>query len=742
MRAKRQDKFKDLVNLMDRVLTGYLSVEGDSPEILVQKKLWWILTLGGLPFLVVMSLMIGTQKGMLIAYINLVFGLALLFSLVSFHFHKRHIERYALFVQITILSLTSIKVYLMGGLLEAGGAIFIGLIAPLYALTTRNRKRALVFYLIYLAAMIVGTELQGDTVHDYFQYYYYMGFGLGITIAFGGLYYYTGQLEEMKRQEKIRMEELDTLKNNFYTHITHELRTPLTLILGMTEQIREDPGGNLEEGLAIIRRNGGKLLHMTNQLLDLSRMEASLMPVHWVQQDMVPYLKYLFESFHSFAESKHIELSYSISEDQLLMDFDPEKVRDVVSNLLSNAIKFTPAGGRVELKTQKKIQNGRGQLELLVIDNGPGIAEEHRERIFERYFQAIRHKDEYTEGSGLGLAITRELVLLMNGSISVSSEPDKRTVFKVTLPITNKAELVEVNNSEKAATHTFEVAHPNQEPGKDLPFELSDHRSNRKLKLMIVEDSKDVYTYLNTILSSAYEIVNAWNGEEGFRLALREVPDLIISDVMMPVMNGFAMCQKIKQDMRTSHIPIILLTARNETTSRMEGLKSGADAYLGKPFDKEELLVRVDMLIATRQRLRKSFQRIVENPDLISAEERLSAKHGEALNEREYAFIQRVNEILEAHLSDDEFGISELCVSLGMSRSQLYRKFSALTDSSVNQFIRNLRLNKARELLRTTDLNVAEVAYDTGFKNPSHFSRVYNDRFGVPPSRERENILA
>ncbi len=724
---------KDFLNKGNQLLTDYLYLEGDSQETLLQKKMWWILTMAGLPFLVVMSIMISDKKGIAVVIINLIFTLALVGSLVLFHFHKNNIERYTLFIEITILSLTTIKVYLMGGLLEAGGAIFIGMISPLYALTTPNRKRAIFLYLIYLTGMIAVTELQPDIVHNYFQYYYYMGFALGITMAFSGLYYYTGQLEKLKQKEKSRMEELDQIKNNFYTHITHELRTPLTIILGMADQIREDPDRNFVQGLDMITRNGKKLLNMTNQLLDLSKMEAMLMPVHLIQQDIIGYLKYLVESFHSFAEASDIELSYSMDEDSLLMDFDPDKISDILTNLISNAIKFTPEGGKVHVNVFKEETNGKNMLQLLVIDNGSGIAKENLPRVFERYFQAERHEDEYTEGSGLGLAITREFVLLMNGNISVSSEMNEGTTFRVIIPITNKAEkVVSVYPTEPDAVKLGDTI---------SEIDSLSSKNKGKLKLLIVEDSKDVAAYLNSLLDVKYEISNAWNGVEGLEIAIDMIPDLIISDVMMPVMDGFTMCRKLKHDIRTSHIPIILLTARNERASRMEGLRSGVDAYLGKPFNKEELFVRVDKLITLRKELRDSFQRMTQvsgksfyNTQTLSAAN-LGA-HGQ-----EYVFLNKVREILESHLSEDDFGIAELCVSLGMSRSQLYRKFSALTDTSVHQFIMNLRLSKARELLRSTDLNVTEVAYDTGFKNPSHFSRVYSEYFGIPPSKEKGNVM-
>ncbi len=740
MGADQKNGAIKLFNRWDQSLEKYVETPGDSQETLSQKKLWLILTAVGLPWLIVMSILIADKQGMAVLYINIFFGLAMFLSLLLFHFQKTHIERFVLFIQILILSLTTIKVYLMGGLLEAGGAIFIGLIAPLYALTTNNRRRAVIFFAAYLVGMIVATELQPNTNHDYFHYYYYMGFILGISIAFLGLYYYTGRLQWLKTQESMRMKEVDRLKNNFFTHITHELRTPLTIILGMSDQIRENPDRNLEEGLKMIRRNGKKLLDMTNKLLDLSRMEAKMMPVNWIQQDLVAYVKYLVESFHSYAASKQIKISHSIAEKQLMMDFDMDKLADIVSNLISNAIKFTPQGGEIHVEMFRRNDQGNTYLHLRVEDNGPGIEEEFLPKVFERYFQAQRHEDEYTEGSGLGLAVTREMVHLLNGKISVSSELGKGSVFEVILPVTNKAKII---SSEMDVPSVPDVSPDlrNATPF-DGDFGMSDGDDDRKLSLLIVEDSKDVASYLGSLLSVNYKIDNAWNGAEGLELATRHVPDLIISDVMMPVMDGFALCQRLKNDIRTSHIPIILLTARNELSARMQGLKAGADAYLGKPFNKEELFIRVDQLIALRQRLRNSYQHMAQDPAIFSSEMEIQGKDEPETNSLEYAFMQKVTEILEENLSDEEFGIGNLCDSLGMSRSQLYRKFSALTDTSVSVFIQNLRLTKARKLLRSSDLNVSEVAYDTGFKSPSHFSRVYSNKFGVSPSQERRGIVA
>ena len=249
------------------------------------------------------------------------------------------------------------------------------------------------------------------------------------------------------------------------------------------------------------------------------------------------------------------------------------------------------------------------------------------------------------------------------------------------------------------------------------------------MRLLIVEDNEDVVNYLHSILSEYYNIEVAKNGLEGYNMAVEIIPDLVISDVMMPVMDGFGFCEKLKSDLKTSHIPVVLLTARADVDSKMEGLKAGADVYLAKPFNRKELFVRIEQLIELRKKLQQRYEGIVtlnQNKDI-----------GEAVLHKEDVFMKKVRKILEFHLSEEEFGIPELCKSIGMSRAQLYRKFSALTNTSVHHFIRKLRLVKAKELLLNTDLNVSEVAYDTGFKNPSHFSRVYSEEFGIAPSKTR-----
>lgn len=740
--------------------TNYLYHTGDDQETILQKKIWWIIHVAGLPFLLIGYSLISQEGGHGMLIMFQVFLAGLLLNLIGFHFYRQNIELWALAAQIGVVLISAIKVYIMGGLLTAGAPIYIGLLGPIYALVLPNKKRAIFVFLLYIITMITATLVQPKDHPTYLVQYYIYGFTLGISQVFIVVYYFTIQLAKLKQREKERLHELDAFKTKLYTNITHEFRTPLTIILGMVNQLKDnhksrhqlqrvsvDAGGNgiskkeseFEESLNMIKRNGQKLLNLTNQMLDLSKLESKVMLVNMIQSDIVLYFKYLVESFASFAESKNIHLSFSTKTKGILMDFDPEKIQSILSNLLSNAIKFTPDWGRVQVKvklikssSQEHNENGNGFLaesclSLSVKDSGPGIPPNHLTRIFDRYFQIESKDNSLTEGTGLGLALTKELVKLLQGKIHVESPPPQSesqgTIFTVILPITNKAEVKlpsYVSEMELAIDKKYQ---------KEFLGNTDD--DNEKLTVLIVEDNMDVVHYLQSLLETNYEIEFAQNGAEGLRKAIRIVPDLVISDVMMPVMDGFTFCTQLKRDFRTSHIPVVLLTAKADRNSKIEGLESGADAYLAKPFHKEELLVRTKKLIELRQNLQKRYQNIFSlggsfKPDPTSP------------LDLEDTFLRDVVLMLETHLSNEAYGIPELCRSLSMSRTQLYRKFKALTDTTVHQFMQNLRLYKAKEMLLTTNKNVTEVAMDTGFKNLSHFSKVFTEQYGTAPSKVRK----
>ncbi len=703
-------------------LTNYVTLPGDDAEVVLQKKIWWLLNLGSVPVLFMSVLFMGTRLGMQVFYTNLVFLMSLLVPLLLFHFHRKNIEGYALFTQLAIVLLTSLKAYLMGGMLHTGTPVYVGFIAPVYALILPDKRRAVLIFFLFTVSMITATLLNPFDEADYLFYKYFLGFLISVTFIFFTLYYFITQWEAGKSKERDQLRRLDELKTRFYTHIAHEFRTPLMLISGMSDQVLDAPERWLEEGHEVIQRNSRNLLRLTEQLLDLARLEDRAMPLNSIRDDIILYLRYLVESFHSTAKSRGIRLSFSAEPHALTMDFDPDKLRDIVSNLLGNALKFTPGPGTIWVSVHVVGGGVVDRLCLRVRDTGVGISKEELPRIFNRYFQAENHLESNSVGSGLGLALTRELVNLMGGEIGVESEAGRGSVFEVLLPISQRAEGrgMAYEKDLHGGTATLDGRLPGTQPAK-----------GPGLRLLIVEDNPDVLRYLSLLLGGEYRISVAENGLEGFEKALEEIPDLVISDVMMPVMDGFTFCRKLKTDIRTSHIPVVLLTARSDAASRLQGLQTGADAYLSKPFDRKELQIRIGRLIALRKKLQERYRPGMDLGDLPAHE-----KNGET--NREDSFMKKVQKLLIEHMNEDDFGIQELCSSLGMSRSQLYRKFSSLTDTTVNQYLLNLRLAKARELLQTTDLNVSEVAYDTGFKNPSHFSRAFSNKYGVAPSRTRK----
>lgn len=528
---------------------------------------------------------------------------------------------------------------------------------------------------------------------------------------------------QLKQQqaEAIRLQELDQFKSRLYTNLTHEFRTPLTVILGMAEKVRKSPKKYLEEGTRLIERNGNNLLRLINQMLDLSKLENNAFQLHLEQADIIPFLRYSIESFQSFANSKNLSLRLTSKVDALVMDFDEEQLLQVITNLISNAIKFTPSGGEVAVR----INQDQKHLQIEVRDTGVGIPAKDLTHIFERFYQVDDTDTRERGGTGIGLAHTYELVKLMNGEVQVDSEVGKGSLFLVRLPIRNEAPL--------AADKT-----PIKLDLPDLHNKVSDSTvlnaptNSNQPRLLIIEDNADVVAYLKTCLEEDYQLDVAFNGAIGIEKALETIPDLIISDVMMPVKDGFEVCDTLKQDERTSHIPIILLTAKADVQSRLAGLERGADAYLAKPFNQLELNIRLKKLFELRQRMQSVFQKqFVQKAGGESAEVAPEAQEEVKI---EHVFLQKINKILEAHIEDDDFALPNLCQKVRMSRSQLYRKMKAICDTSPSDYIRNFRLQKAKYLLENTDFNVSEVAFEVGFKDPSHFTKLYKEAFGVAPS--------
>lgn len=548
---------------------------------------------------------------------------------------------------------------------------------------------------------------------------------IGIPLAILFTLYQFQLHRRLAQAEALRLKEVSEIKSNLYTNITHEFRTPLTVIQGMADQIRADPANWLDEGLTLIQRNSKQLLKLVNELLDLSKLEARQMSLNMALGEVVGFLRYLSESFHSFCEIKDIRLHFFSNPENLLMDYDPEKLQVVMSNLFSNAIKFTPEGGNVYVHIT---ESNSDCLEIIVQDTGIGIAPEHLPHIFKRFYQADASSTRTGEGTGIGLALAEELIRAMGGSISVESNQDitvanTGTKFTILLPITRNAH-------QKAPRQQAEV-----QPAlaASLVLDVGQEQQNLRVDkddrnlVLLIEDNRDVLTYLRSFLSGNYHIVTATNGQQGIELAFEVVPDLIVSDVMMPKMDGMEVCRIIKADERTSHIPIILLTAKADKASEIKGLSEGADAYLAKPFSREELMVRIEKLIALRRILQKQFQQ-------NGAVSKLLDKPAQTANE---AFMQKVLRLIEGNYKDERFGMPQLCEKMHMSRSNLFRKIKALTGKPTTHLIRAVRLEKAKELLQTSPLNVSEISFEVGFSHPTYFTTLFGEAYGLSPTEYR-----
>ncbi len=559
--------------------------------------------------------------------------------------------------------------------------------------------------------------------------------------------------QKIEHQEALRLREMDEFKGRFFTNITHEFRTPLTVILGMTERLTADGGRLTEEDakgkLSLVKRNGENLLRLINQILDLAKLESKSLKINYVHGDVLPYLRYISESLHSLANAQNVMLRVESKENEIVMDYDPERLLQIVYNLLSNAIKFTPSGGRVVLNVGR-VQNPSDVVILTVTDTGAGIPADDLPNIFDRFFQANNLEKAKAGGTGIGLALTKELVQAMCGEIGVESEVGKGTVFSVRLPVlqsplTPKGEPI---TGGLLAIPKFENTAVLDELGSPLGLGLLAKQiagqglSHEGTHLLLIEDNPDVVEYLAACLQGQFALDFAYNGRAGIEKALETIPDLIVSDVMMPEKDGFEVVEALKNDERTSHIPIILLTAKADVESRIKGLRRGADAYLSKPFHQEELLVTLENLLEMRKKLQAKYASIADYGLRIADSVLPQSEIENPQSEIEDVFLQKFRSIVEANLSDTEFEMPQLERALAMSRSQIFRKVKALTGKSPSLFIRSIRLHHGRHLLLTTTLTVSEIAYQVGYAALNNFSDAFMEEFGERPTAVRGDTSA
>ncbi|MBL7798901.1 MAG: tetratricopeptide repeat protein [Saprospiraceae bacterium] len=570
-----------------------------------------------------------------------------------------------------------------------------------------------------------------------------LGISLLVVLALAGLFQFVRNRQRIKQREAEHalalehaetesLRELDRTKSRFFANISHEFRTPLTLILGPVHQWLEtakttghDTTPVPVRNLDLVRRNAGRLLDLINQLLDLSKLESGFMRLTVAPGDALQTLRILANAFESMAEQSGIRYEIAIPQTPENVWFDRDKLEKIAANLLSNAFKHTPTSGSVAVRAELRHE----RLFLEVTDTGAGIPQEALEKVFDRFYQAGGGA-----GTGIGLALVRELCALHHGSVSVESAPGTGSMFRVEIPVGRAAfSAEERSEAAVAATPSSDEFSSSDESNRRKTSSVNMYSSDEEKSsddarplCLVVEDNLELRGYIREQLDGAFRVLLASDGREGLQTALRYIPDLVISDVMMPGMDGNQLCAALKSDEHTSHIPVVLLTARAGQESKIEGLETGADDYLTKPFDSRELLTRAQNLVRQREALRKQFSRtVVLKPQEI------------ALTSTDERFLQRIQQSLDDNLGNDQFSVEELASAVGMSRSQLHRKLTALIDQPPVEFIRNFRLRRAKEMLEAGAGNVSEIGYAVGFSSPAYFSKAFRDAFGVAPSELR-----
>jgi signal transduction histidine kinase/DNA-binding response OmpR family regulator/ABC-type xylose transport system substrate-binding protein len=539
--------------------------------------------------------------------------------------------------------------------------------------------------------------------------------------------------EELKRLNE-EVLELTHSRLVFFTNISHELRTPLTLIADPVEMLLEDIGikGKSRELLKMVQRNALALQQLVSNILDFRKIQNGKMELKLYRFDIVKTLTMWVGDFQLTAERKQIRLHLDV--DDLTgsheMIADQEKISRIVFNLLSNALKYTPAGGEIFVSLKDEGAN----LRLDVRDTGKGISQDEADKIFERFFQA----KGAASGTGIGLALVKSFVELHHGEARVESEPGKGSDFIVVIPREQEGDSQVIHNDVDIVDNS---ANASASEGKNVVDEsvlqyiddgdrsrgkvqqLVSENTNRPT-VLVIDDNTDIRQYERTLLQDEYIVLEAADGKEGLSVAMKEVPDLVICDVMMPVMDGLEFTEQLKTNTATSHIPVIMLTAKNLEEHRAEGYEHGADSYITKPFHSKVLLARIENLLRQRQLLKNLYQGAQE------AEKEISESH---LEDRDKQFLKQLQAIIQQNLSDSEFGVEDMGQKIGLSRVQLYRKVKAMTGSSVVDLLRKARLAKAKRLLETRSMSVSEVAYDVGFSAPSYFTKCFKDEYGMLP---------
>ena len=534
-----------------------------------------------------------------------------------------------------------------------------------------------------------------------------------ILLLLIGIMVYIYRTILMKRRIE---EEANKAKLQFFTNISHELRTPLTLIADPVNYIIHDDNLNSQQRsmLQIVQRNVLVLTQLVSEILDFRKVQNGKMELRLSDFNLAESMKQWIMLFSASAQKKHITISMD-APDTIMLRADQDKIERICYNLLSNALKYTSEGGEISLMAKEE----GGRVMISVADNGCGISSDELPYIFDRFYQA----KNAGRGTGIGLAIVKAFTELHHGGVSATSVEGKGSTFTIHIPVRQKGEVT--NQSTEKIEQLVEPSSAEEVPNQARHIdELIQPYQTDKPEVLIIDDNIDIRTYLRSVLSEKYNVSEAADGKAGLELARKIVPDIVLSDIMMPVMDGLAFCQQLKTDKAISHIPVILLTARSLDEQRAEGYEHGADAYLSKPFSLRLLLSRIDNLIESRKKLNQTWSKGVEDDEI-----------GNISNEIDKSFLKQLRKIIQENLANSDLSVEQIGDEIGLSRVQLYRKVKALTGYSPVEIVRKARLTRARHLLQTTERTVSEVAYAVGFSTPSYFSKCYKDEFGENPKK-------
>jgi DNA-binding response OmpR family regulator/two-component sensor histidine kinase len=517
------------------------------------------------------------------------------------------------------------------------------------------------------------------------------------------------------------MREIDHLKIKFLTNLSHEFRTPISLIIGPIDNLlAKVTEPDLNEQLGLIKRNGRRLLNLVNQLLDFRKMEEQQLKLNATHGELIDFLKDVADSFTDLANRRKISYTFHTDVQHAHVLFDENKLERILFNLLSNAFKFTPEGGQIQVNvscSDEKSIDEHTWFNISVTDNGIGIPTNVKDQIFENFFQWNNTNAVFNHGSGIGLAIAREFVRLHEGEITVESEPGKGSCFMITIPfVPAEIEVTEIYVEKEDETEETVIQNE---------VSIAEKNSNNTGKpiLLLVEDDNDFRFYLKENLKAAYAVIEATDGKEGWRRALADHPDIIVSDVHMPFVTGVELSKKIKSDKRTAHIPIILLTASGGEAEQILGLQSGATDYLTKPFNFAVLYVKISNLLTLNRNFKETYSKHIKIDSPVFE-----------LESESHKLMTKIRLYLEENISNTQLSVDSLSEIAGMSRVSLYKRMLAATGMTPVEYIRTFRLERATLLMEKSDLNIAQIAYQVGFSTPAYFSKAFKDKYGMVPS--------